>query len=221
VILAMRDLWALRDAAERLKATYASPCSPPPSFVNLHILSATRMEVPMRFGNAVTTGCTTVVLMVLGGSVLAQEPPRAAQIGTRDDSARDLRIEIEVPAQRLEAGRDLGFVALLTNASTSEVRFGGGDSLTLTIPLSLDPQGWQAGWHAFFPTQSNGKEFVLQPGDAYRVFWTINKDPAATPPSLFNRLITALTDLMNPRYCSSSLGITASRSTLNTARRRA
>lgn len=151
---------------------------------------------------AVTAGCATLVLTVLtGAGLLAQEklPSRAAQIGTRDDPPRDLRIEIELPAQRLEAGRDLGFVALLTNTSTSEVRLGGGESLTLTIPLSLDPQGWQAGWHAFFPTQPNGKEFVLQPGDAYRVFWTINKDPTAAPPSWFNRLTTALGDLMNPK----------------------
>ena len=155
-----------------------------------------------RVGKAVTAGCAAlVVTLAAGAGLLAQErvPPPAPRIGTSENPPRDLLIAIELPAQRLEAGRDLGFVALLTNTSTSEVRFRGGESLTLTIPLSLDPQGWQAGWHAFFPTQPNDKEFLLQPGDAYRVFWTINKDPSAAPPSWFYRLFRAIGDLMNPK----------------------
>jgi len=150
----------------------------------------------------VTAGCAALVFFtVAGAGLLAQEqaPPRAPQIGTQADPPRDLRIDIELPAQRLEAGRDLGFVALLTNTSTSEVHFSGPESVTLTIPLSLDPQGWQAGWYAFFPTQPNVKEFVLHPGDAYRVFWTINKDPAPNPLSWFSRLMRALGDLTNPK----------------------
>jgi hypothetical protein len=155
----------------------------------------------MRIVGAITTGCATLIFAVLlGGGLIGQEPvpPRAPQVGSRDNPPRDLRIEIEVPAQRLEAGRDLGFVALLTNTSESEVRFSGGESLTLTIPLSLDPLERQFGWHAFFPTQPDGKEFVLQPGDAYRVFWS-TKDFEAAPPPWFTRLVRALADLMNPR----------------------
>jgi len=159
--------------------------------------------------------CLVLVTVFMGAGVQAQTRP--VDPGDAGRSQDPLGIEIEAPAQRLEAGRDLGFVALLTNHSDTELRVRGTE-LTLTVPLALDPTRWQVGWHAFFPTlPQEYQELVLQPGATYRVFWTINRrpdEPAAAsrkppqgpgpepepePESVFGSLFAAAGELLNPK----------------------
>jgi len=149
-----------------------------------------------------------LLTIVAGAGVLAQTRPAGPDGATGSSDA--LSIAIEAPAQRLEAGRDLGFVALLTNNSDYELRVRGTE-LTLTVPLALDPTRWQVGWHAFFPTlPQENQELILQPGATYRAFWTINRQPDApnaagqpaqepAPESVSGSVFAAAGELLNPK----------------------
>ena len=144
---------------------------------------------------------TLVLLVGTSGLALAQTGARRTQATVVQDTSPGLRIEIEMPAQRLEAGRDLSFVARLTNDSDTEVRMRG-TSLTLTVPLALDPMRWSVAWHAFFPTLPKDQdEYVLQPGNTTRVFWTINRNQQASgdQPTTFEWITGSLAELVNPK----------------------